>query len=494
MSATDRRRRIAHIVKKVFGLSGLRPGQQAVIDAVLAGRHTLAIMPTGAGKSLCYQVPAMLMPGTTVVVSPLIALMQDQFEKMSDLGIASVQVNSAVPRDEVRRARKNIGRRTVEFVFTTPEQLASEQFRTLLADAHVDLLVIDEAHCITQWGHGFRPAYLEALGAMRALGKPTVLALTATAPPEVIDDITEQLNLGQLHIVNTGAHRPNLSYLVRPVTNDTDKQRQLVKLVRELDGAAIVYAATVKHVEQIHALLRQEGVSAVSYHGRMRASDRAAAQDAFMNGGVPLIVATNAFGMGIDRPDIRAVIHYDLPASLDVYSQESGRAGRDGLPAQCILLFQRADRALQTFFMAGRYPTAADFISLIDGLRPVSERGTLSFDDIRSAAPAVSAGKTRVMLAVLKQAGLIRERRGPRFEVTPRLFVDSAERVAAAYNERRQRDQTKLEQMVVYAQTALCRTAVLLEALGETGVDRCRECDNCRGTAIRAEAVAQGAA
>jgi ATP-dependent DNA helicase RecQ len=158
------------------------------------------------------------------------------------------------------------------------------------------------------------------------------------------------------------------------------------------------------------------------------------------------------------------------------------------------LLFQRADRALQTFFMAGRYPTAADFISLIDGLRPVSERGTLSFDDIRSAAPAVSAGKTRVMLAVLKQAGLIRERRGPRFEVTPRLFVDSAERVAAAYNERRQRDQTKLEQMVVYAQTALCRTAVLLEALGETGVDRCGECDNCRGTAIRAEAVAQGAA
>ena len=341
---------------------------------MLAGTHTLAIMPTGAGKSLCYQVPAMLMPGTTVVVSPLIALMQDQFEKMSDLGIASVQVNSAIPRDEVRRARKKIGRRTVEFVFTTPEQLASEQFRTLLASAHVDLLVIDEAHCITQWGHDFRPAYLEALGAMRALGTPTVLALTATAPPEVIDDIAQQLNLGPLHVVNTGAHRPNLSYLVRPVTSDTDKQRQLVELVRGLDGAAIIYAATVKHVEQIHALLRQEGVPAVAYHGRMRASDRAVAQDAFMNGGVRLIVATNAFGMGIDRPDIRAVIHYDLPASLDVYSQESGRAGRDGLPAQCILLFQRADRGLQTFFMAGRYPTAADFTSLIDGLRPLQRR------------------------------------------------------------------------------------------------------------------------
>ena len=494
MSPTDRRRRIAHIVTTVFGLSGLRPGQQAVIDAVLAGTHTLAIMPTGAGKSLCYQVPAMLMPGTTVVVSPLIALMQDQFEKMSDLGIASVQVNSAIPRDEVRRARKKIGRRTVEFVFTTPEQLASDQLRTLLASAHVDLLVIDEAHCITQWGHDFRPAYLEALGAMRALGEPTVLALTATAPPEVIDDIAQQLNLGPLHIVNTGAHRPNLSYLVRPVTSDADKQRQLVELVRGLHGAAIVYAATVKHVEQIHVLLRQEGVPAVSYHGRMRASDRAAAQDAFMNGGVGLIVATNAFGMGIDRPDIRTVIHYDLPASLDVYSQESGRAGRDGLPAQCILLFQRADRGLQTFFMAGRYPTAADFTSLIEGLRSFSDDGNLSFDEIRAATPATSAGKIRVMLTVLKQAGLIRERRGPRYEVTPRLSVESVESVAAAYDERRQRDQTKLEQMVVYAQTALCRTAALLDALGETGVERCDTCDNCRGTTVRAEGAAQGAA
>lgn len=494
MSPTDRRRRIAHIVRKVFGLSALRPGQQAVIDAVLAGMNTLAIMPTGAGKSLCYQVPAMLMPGTTVVVSPLIALMQDQFEKLSDLGIASVQVNSAIPRDEVRRARTKIGRRTVEFVFTTPEQLASEQFRTLLASAHVDLLVIDEAHCITQWGHDFRPAYLEALGAMRALGQPTVLALTATAPPEVIDDIAQQLNLGPLHIVNTGAHRPNLSYLVRPVTGDTDKQRQLVELVRGLDGAAIIYAATVKHVEQVHTLLRQEGVPAVSYHGRMRASDRAVAQAAFMNGAVRLIVATNAFGMGIDRPDIRAVIHYDLPASLDVYSQESGRAGRDGLPAQCILLFHRADRGLQTFFMAGRYPTEADFTSLIKGLRPLSDGGALSFDQIRSAGPAISTGKIRVMLTVLKQAGLILERRGPRFEVTPRLSVASVESVAAAYDERRQRDQTKLEQMVVYAQTARCRTAALLDALGETSVERCDTCDNCRGTAIRAQAVARGAA
>ena len=361
MRAPATRRRVTAVLKKVFGLTALRPGQQAVIDAVLAGKHTLALMPTGAGKSLCYQVPAMLKPGRTVVVSPLIALMRDQFEKMSALGITAVQVNSAVSADEARRARARIGRRTVEFVFTTPEQLTTPALRALLSRAVVDLLVIDEAHCISQWGHDFRPAYVEALAAIRELGTPTILALTATAPPEVIDDITTQLKVGPLHIVNTGAHRPNLSYVVHPVASDTEKQRELLATVRRIDGAAIVYAATVRHVDELAALLRQEGVRAESYHGRMRASERAAAQDAFMSGGTPLIVATNAFGMGIDRPDVRAVVHYDLPASLDVYSQESGRAGRDGLPAECILLFQRGDRRLQTFFMAGRYPTLTDF-------------------------------------------------------------------------------------------------------------------------------------
>jgi ATP-dependent DNA helicase RecQ len=494
MTRTDRRRKVLRVLTKVFGLSSLRPGQQTVIDAVLAGKHTLAVMPTGAGKSLCYQVPAMLLPGMTVVVSPLIALMQDQCEKMTALGITSVQINSAVAAKEIRDAKAKIGRRAVEFIFTTPEQLASNELRDLLAGTNVDLLVIDEAHCITQWGHDFRPAYLEALTAMRALGTPTVLALTATAPPEVVDDIVQQLDVGPLQIVNTGLFRPNLSYRVVPVGSDTEKQRRLLEIVRQLGGAGIIYAATVRHVEQLRDLLRQEGVPAVAYHGRMRASDRASAQDAFMNGGSRLIVATNAFGMGIDRPDIRAVIHYDLPASLDVYYQESGRAGRDGLHAECVLLFQRRDRALQTYFMAGRYPTHADFTSLIDGLRQLASGGALTVEQISAGTPAIGRAKIRVMLTVLKQAGLIRERRGARYEVTPRTVSESVDSLASAYEERRQRDQSKLEQMVIYAQTALCRTAVLLEALGESRSDQCGVCDNCRGTATRAEAVAQGAA
>jgi ATP-dependent DNA helicase RecQ len=495
MRPSGRRAHVSKVVRHVFGLADLRPGQQAVIDAVIAGRHTLAIMPTGAGKSLCYQVAAMLMPGMTVIVSPLIALMRDQFDKLSALGLEAVQVNSAVPAGDIRRARAKIGRRAVEFVFTTPEQLAGAQLRQLLAGAAVDLVVIDEAHCISQWGHDFRPAYLEALAGLAAFGSPTILALTATATPEVVADIERQLAVGPLRVINTGTHRPNLSYQVRPASSEDDKQRHLIDIVRGASGSTIVYAATVRHVEALHALFRAEGIAAVSYHGRQRAPDRGAAQDAFMTGAVPVIIATNAFGMGIDKPDIRTVVHFDLPASLDVYSQESGRAGRDGEPAACILLFQRRDRGLQRFFMAGRYPTHDDFTTLIDALRGIAGRSAMSVTDIRAVVPTLAAGKLRVMLTALKQERLIRERRGARYEPKPELLAASIEPFVAAYEQRRQRDQTKLEQMVVYAQTALCRTHLLLEALGETVEwSRCGTCDNCRGLSVRSEAVAEGAA
>jgi len=382
----------------------------------------------------------------------------------------------------------------VEFVFTTPEQLASSGFREQLADATVDLVVIDEAHCISQWGHDFRPAYLEAVGAIRTFGAPTVLALTATATPDVIDDITRQLGVGALRIINTGVHRPNLSYAVRPVIDDTDKQRQVLAIARQLTGAGIIYAATVRHVESLAQLCRQEGVPAVSYHGRMRAAERAQAQDAFMSGATPLILATNAFGMGIDKPDIRAVVHYDLPASLDVYYQESGRAGRDGHAAACTLLFQRSDRGLQSFFMAGRYPTLNDFTTLVEGLRTAGD-ADVSLEDIRNAAPAINAGKLRVLMMVLKQEGLVRERRGSRYAIAPRLLSEPLDPLASGYEERRQRDRTKLEQMVIYAQTALCRTRVLLDALGEeVEWTECGTCDNCLGSAVRAQAAAEGAA
>ena len=483
----------------VFGLEEFRAGQAEVIRSVLEGQNTLAIMPTGAGKSLCYQLPALLMPGMTVVVSPLIALMRDQFEKVSGFGIDAAEINSHVPASEVRHAHGRIGRRTVEFIFTTPEQLVTPAMQTLLRKHRhgVDLLVIDEAHCISQWGHDFRPAYLEACNVVRTLGTPTVLALTATAPPEVIDDIEKHLQIGPLEVINTGVVRPNLSYQVRPVENIADKERQLVELVRGFDdrpGAVIVYAATIRNVKRIEFLL---GDRAVIYHGKLGAGARAAAQTAFMSGAANLIVATNAFGMGIDRPDIRAVIHYDLPASLDVYYQESGRAGRDGQPAECVLLFQRADRALQTFFMAGRYPGPDDFVSLIGALADLGKRADVpvTLPDIAGAAPAIGRDKLRVMLTTLKQKRLVHQRRGGQLDINPALFSVGAESLAEEYTSRRDRDKSRLEQMIVYAQTALCRTKLLVEALGESaGWDRCDACDNCRGAAVIARGAAEGVA
>jgi len=344
---------LRNLLRRTFRLQRLRPGQREVIESVLAGQDTLAIMPSGAGKSLCYQLPTLQMRGTTVVVSPLIALMKDLSDKLEERGVDAARVNSALSARELRESMRRIRGREADFIFTTPEQLANPSVLEELKRNRVDLFVVDEAHCITQWGHDFRPAYLQLGAALRALGKPTLLALTATATPDVVEDIGRQLGRPRMQVLNTGVYRPNLYFEVVQTTNAAEKKQALLEVVRSA-GAGIVYCATVREAKAVHAWLMAQGEEAELYHGRLGGRERAERQDAFMGGAARTMVATNAFGMGIDRPDIRHIVHYQLPGSLEAYYQEAGRAGRDGEEARCTLLYDHADRRVQLYFARKR--------------------------------------------------------------------------------------------------------------------------------------------
>ncbi|WP_304360377.1 RecQ family ATP-dependent DNA helicase, partial [Collimonas fungivorans] len=268
-----RRNAIAKLLRSIFGVDRLRDGQQRVIDSVLDGKDTLAIMPAGSGKSLCYQIAAKMLKGTTIVVSPLISLMKDQLEKLEQLGIRAVQVNSSLSSDEEHAALEGIRKRTHEIVFCTPERLARPEFLEVLKTVPIALVAIDEAHCISQWGHDFRPAYLEMAASIAALGKPPVLALTATATDDVVDDIGRQLGRARMNVVNTGIYRPNLHYSVVQVTNPDQKLAEALRIVQQSEGVGIVYAATVKAAEEMHQLLQDAGESVALYHGKLAARE-----------------------------------------------------------------------------------------------------------------------------------------------------------------------------------------------------------------------------
>ncbi len=473
--------RLPALLRRTFGLSNLRPGQLEVITRVMQGRPTLALMPTGAGKSLCYQLPALLLPGATVVVSPLIALMKDQRDALCEQGVAAVQLNSALSAEQRAEAEEAIARGQARVVFTTPEQLMQAEVIDLLATHPISLLVIDEAHCISQWGHDFRPAFLEVEAARASLGRPTVLALTATATADVAQDIAHQLGEHDMGVVNTGIYRPNLHYRVEQVAREADKLDRTVALVQAMRGTGMVYCATVKAVETVHEALRLAGESVTCYHGRLGKLERQARQDAFMQGEARVMVATNSFGLGIDKADTRFVLHHQMPAGLDAYYQESGRAGRDGADAACVLLYLHKDKAVQQFFLAGRYPELADIESLYEALQqPPSEGGSWTLEALQSVLDR-PAHKLQVALSLLRQQRVVsRNRQGQLKLLRGGLDGHAMDRLLAAYRDRRENDQNLLEQMVFYAQTGRCRWRVLQEHFDEAGPERCGHCDNCQ--------------
>jgi ATP-dependent DNA helicase RecQ len=399
------------VLRKTFGLKRLREGQEAVIRSVMAGNPTLAVMPTGAGKSLCYQLPALLLPGTTLVVSPLIALMKDQHDKLREQGIAAYQLNSAMRAEEIAAAERALAVPGTKIVFTTPERLADPAFLALVGAHPVSLLVIDEAHCISQWGHDFRPAFLEIGALARRLCGPTILALTATATETVIDDMAKQLGVESFVVINTGMYRPNLDYDVVQVTNEKDKLARAVEIVVNSAGAGLVYASTVKGAETLHAALLEAGVEAGLYHGRLGSAARREAQERFMAGRSRVMVATNAFGLGIDKPDIRFVLHYQMPSGLDAYYQESGRGGRDGQRARCTLLFLHSDRAVQQFFLAGKYPSKEDLCAIYAALARVRSDDQAWTVDLLQQALDRPRAKLDVTLQLLRNQKVVRRHR-----------------------------------------------------------------------------------
>jgi ATP-dependent DNA helicase RecQ len=397
-----------------FGLEEFRPGQREAVQAALDGRDSLVVMPTGGGKSLCYQLPALAGHGLVVVVSPLIALMSDQWRRLQEAGVSATMLASTMEEGHNEQALQEIGSGDCKLVLASPERFASGAFRAALAQREVALFVVDEAHCVAEWGHDFRPDYLrlhDAISSLRGLGggRPAVMAATATATPRVAEEIAARLELREPVSIRSGFDRPNLTFDVVSLEGKGAVARKWAALLHVLADAdsrpAIVYCGTRKDTDAVAAQLVREGIAAVAYHAGMSAEDRQANQHAFMQGTAEAVVATNAFGMGVDKADVRTVVHWAVPTSLEAYYQEAGRGGRDGLPARALLLGARMDLGRLIRFIKERETSVEDVKAYVARLRRGAERTT------GGEAALVGHGelgdRDRVLLSIAERAGAV---------------------------------------------------------------------------------------
>jgi ATP-dependent DNA helicase RecQ len=424
----------ARLLCERFGHDGFRGGQREVVEGLLAGRSMLAVFPTGGGKSLCYQLPALLLEGVTLVVSPLIALMKDQVDALRARGIAAARLDSTLEAAEYEAVMRDLAEGSLKLLYVAPERLSNEAFRARLAKLAVALVAIDEAHCISEWGHNFRPDYLKLAKLCRRLKVPRVLCLTATATPSVAKDIRRSFRIAAEDHVQLSFHRPNLDLRVSPLAGERRKPHLLERL-RALDGAAVVYVTLQHTAEDVATYLKRQGIAAQAYHAGLPDEFRAAAQEGFMAGRIRVIVATIAFGMGIDKADIRAVFHYNLPKSLENYTQETGRAGRDGRPSTCEMLACGDDLVTLENFIHGDTPSPAAVRHFIDHVLRLGndfDLSTYELSTVNDIRPLV----VETLLTYLELEGVIEATRKFWSSYQVRLLRD-LEKVLAGYDARR---------------------------------------------------------
>lgn len=482
------RETLVRTASEIFGWDTPREGQLEAMAAVAQGRDVLCVMPTGHGKSAVYQVPAFALPGIAVVVSPLIALQRDQADGINAAAGAprAYVVNSSQPQSSIDAAWAAAEDRDEEtrakFLFLAPEQLARQDVSERLKGLDVSILVIDEAHCVSAWGHDFRPDYLQLGGFAQELGRP-VVALTATAAPPVRAEIAEVLQLKDPFLIAQGFDRPNLHLAAHMHVEAEDKRRAVMQSVAELTHPGLVYVATRKETEQYAADLAMSGLRTAAYHSGRPAAERKAVHQQFLDDGLDVVVATTAFGMGIDKPNVRYVVHAGIPDSLDSYYQEIGRGGRDGLPSAAVLHYRPEDLGLRRFF-ASKRPDEGSLRQLLAALR--AERGPIKQAPL-AAKLGVSGRRLSGLLNLLQEAGAVSlSKRGYKAR---KMAPNDAVAAAMDYAERRENiDQSRIDMARQYAEASGCRRQFLLGYFGEELPEPCGNCDNCDKSAGDGEA------